>query len=113
MKKTTLLLLCCGLVMCSACNKAEPLPTESVTTVISEAVITDENTDTSSEIAESVTTEKEESVSVVSKTVEIHTTIIVEEEPKETVEITEISEPSQETHTESEEKIVVQDISNM
>ncbi len=47
MKKAILSFLCCGLVMCSACNKAEPPLTESVTTVISETVITDKNTDTS------------------------------------------------------------------
>lgn len=51
MKKATLLLLCCGLVMCSACNKAESPPTEIESTAASEAILTDENTDTSSAVA--------------------------------------------------------------
>ena len=112
MKKTTLFLLCCGMLMCSACNKAESLPTESVTTVISETVITDGNTDTSSAVAESVTTEKEESASAVSKPVEPHTPIVIEEEPKKTVEIEEISEPIQEAHIETNEEIVEHEIAD-
>lgn len=112
MKKTTLLLLCCGLVMCSACNKAEPPLTESVTTTISETAITEENTDTSSQFAESFTTEKEEFASAVSKPVETHTPIVIEEEPKKTVEIEEISEPIKETHNETKEEIVKQQIAD-
>lgn len=112
MKKTTLLLLCCGLLMCSVCNKAVLSPTESVPTVILETVITDENTDDSSEVAESVTTEKEESASAVSKPVETYTPIVIEEEPKETVEIEEISEPIQETYIETKEEFVEQEIAD-
>ena len=108
MRKTTLLLLCCGLVMCSAYNKAEPPLTESVPTDILETVIHEENTDTLSEIIESVTTEKEESASAVSKPIETHIPILIEEEPKETVKIEEISEPIQKAHIETKEEIVEQ-----
>lgn len=83
-----------------------------MTTVISETVITDENTDTSSELTESVTTEKEESVSVESKFVETLTPIVIEEEFKETVEIEEMSEPIQETNIETKEEIVEQEIAD-
>ena len=112
MRKTTLLLLCCGLVMCSACNKAEPPLTESVPTDILETVIHEENTDTLSEIIESVTTEKEESASAVSNPIETHTQIVIKEEPKETVEIEEISESIQETHIETKEEIVEKQIAD-
>lgn len=112
MKKIILSLLCCGLVMCSACNKAELSPTDSVPTDILETVITEEITDISSEITESVTTEKEESASAVSKLVGTHTLVIVEEESKETVEIEEISEPIQETHIETKKEFVVKEIAD-
>lgn len=112
MKKITLLLLCCGLVMCSACNKAEPPPTDSVPTEILETVITDENTDDTLEVAESVTREKEESAYAVSKSVETHTPTLIEKEPKETVKIEKISESIQETHIETKEEIVEQEIAD-
>ena len=112
MKKITLLLLCCGLVMCSACNKAELPPTERVPTDILETVITDKNTDISLEVAESVTTEKEESASAVSKPIETHIPILIEEEPKETVKIEEISEPIQKAHIETKEEFVEQQIAD-
>lgn len=112
MKKTTLLLLCCGMLMCSACNKAEPPLAESVTTTMSETAITEESTDVSLEFAESVTTEKEESACAVSKPVETHAPIVIEEEPKKTVEIEEISEQIQEAHIETKEQIVEQEIAD-
>ena len=112
MKKTTLLLLCCGLVICSACNKAEPLLTESVTTTMSVIAITEENTDTSSQFTESLTTEKNESDLEVSKPVEPHTPILIEEEPKKTVEIEEISESIKETPIETKEENVAQEIAD-
>ena len=112
MKKTTLLLLCCGLVLCSACNKAEPPLTDSVPIDILETVIHEENTDTSSLFTESFTTEKEESASAVSNPIETHTPIVIDEKPKETVEIEEISEPIQEAHIETKEEIVEQEIAD-
>lgn len=112
MKKTTLLLLCCGLVMCSACNKAELPPTDSVPTDILKTVINEKNTDILLEVAESVTTEKEEYASAVSKLVETYTPIVIEEESKKIVEIEEISEQIQETHIETKEEIMEQEIAD-
>ena len=58
MRKAILLLLCCGLVFCSACNKAEPLAKESQILTVSETKTTESETESSSVIDDIITTEK-------------------------------------------------------
>lgn len=106
MKKAILLLLCCGLVMCSACNKVEPPPTKSQISTVLVTKTTESKTESSSTIEESVTTEKP--IPVESKQTETSATVVINEEPHKTVKIKEISEPSQEMQTESKEEIVEQ-----
>ncbi len=68
MKKAILLILCCGLVMCSACDKAEPPPTESpMLLTVSKTKVTESKTETSPTIDKSITTEKEKSAPIESK----------------------------------------------
>ncbi len=108
MKKAILLLLCCGLVMCSACNKAEPPPVENSVLTVSHTKTTESETESSSTIEESITTEKEKSTPVKSKQTETSSIIVIKEEPDKTVKIKETSELSQEMTTESKEEIVEQ-----
>lgn len=108
MKKTILLLLCCGLVMCSACNKAEPPSTENSVSTVSQTKRTESVTESSSAIDESVTTEKEKPILVESKQTETSSAVVIKEESQRTVEIKETEELSQEMPTESKEEIVEQ-----
>ena len=108
MKKTTLLLLCCGLVMCSACNKAEPPPTENSVLTVSETKITVSETDTSSTVDNSITEEKEESTPIESEPVKTALAVVIKDEPKETVNINEKSESPQGMHIAPKEEIVEQ-----
>ncbi len=112
MKKTILLLLCCGLVMCSACNKAEPPPTESQILTVSETKTFESDTDASSAVDESITTEKEESTHVESEPVKTASAVVTKDEPQKTVKIKEASEPTQEIYTVTEEEIVEQVIAD-
>lgn len=112
MKNAILLLLCCGLVMCSACNKAEPQPTENSVSTVSQTKTTESKKETSSTIDESMTTEKEKSAPVESKQVETSSAVVIKEEPIEIVKIKETSEQSLELQPESEEKIVEQVIAD-
>ncbi len=112
MRKAILLLLCCGQVMCSACNKAEPPPTESPILTVSETKTPESETESSSTIYESITTEKEKSTPVNSKQTETSSIIVIKEEPDKTVKIKETSELSQEMTTESKEEIVDQVIAD-
>lgn len=112
MKKVTLLLLCCGLVICSACNKAEPPPTEKPITTVSETKTTESKKETSSTIDESMTTEKEKSTPVESKPVETTFDVVMKDEIKETVKINETSVASKETKSEPKREIAVQVIAN-
>ncbi len=82
MKNTILLLLCCGLIMCSACNKAEPLPKEKTIITVFETKITESETDISSTINKSITTEKEKSTPVENKHVETSSDVVIKDEPK-------------------------------
>ena len=112
MKKTTLLLLCCGLVMCSACNKAEPPPTENSVLTVSETKITVSETDTSSTVDNLTIAEKEESILVESEPVETSSTVVIKDESQVTVKINEMSEASQEKQSEPKREIVEQVIAD-
>ena len=112
MRKAILLLLCCGLVMCSACNKAEPPLTESQISTVSEIKITESETESSSAIDEPITAEREKSSPVESKQTETSSAIIITEEPQKTIEIKETNEAFQEIRSEYEEKIIEQEIAD-
>ena len=105
MRKAILLPLCCGLVMCSACNKAESSPTESQISTVSVTKTTENVTESSSTIDETITTEKEKPILVESKQTETSSAVVIKEEPQKTVEIKEIKEAFQETESEHEEII--------
>ncbi|MBQ4119074.1 MAG: hypothetical protein IJD45_01635 [Clostridia bacterium] len=111
MKKAILLLLCCGLVMCSACNNAEPPLTESSSLTVLETKTTEIETDTSSVIEESITTEKEESTPVESEPVKTASVVATKDEPRRKVRIKEAGEPTQEIESEYED-IVEQEIAD-
>lgn len=98
--------------MCSACNKAEPPPTESKISTVSETKTTESRTESSSTIDESVTTEKEKTIPIESNQTETSSAVVIKEEPHKTVKIKEISAPSQEMQTESKEEIVEQVTAN-
>ena len=112
MKKMILLLLCCGLIMCSACNKAEPPPTESQILTASITKTTESKTESSSMIDEPVSTEKENHIHVESKQTETSSVVIVKQEPQKTIEIKETNEDFQETQSEHEEEIKEQEIAD-
>lgn len=112
MKKAILLLLCCGLVMCSACNKAEPPPTESPILTVSETKITESDTNASSKIDASITAEKEECTYVECKPVETTSAVVIKDEHQNKVEINEMSEASQETKSEPKREIAVRVIAD-
>ena len=112
MRKAILLLLCCGLVICSACNKAEPPPTESQISTVSETKTTENKTESSYTIDETITTEKEKSTPVESKQTETSSIVIVKQEPQKTIEIKERNEAFQEIQSEYEEKIIEQEIAD-
>ncbi len=112
MKKAMLLLLCCGLVICSACNKAEPPPTESQILTVSETKISESDTVSSSTIDEPITTEKEKWTPVESKQTKTSSDIVIKDEPQETVKINEASEPSKETNSIPIEEVVEQVIAD-
>ncbi len=112
MKNTILLLLCCGLIMCSACNKAEPQPTENSVSTVSQTKTTESKKETSSTIDESMTTEKEKSTPVESKQTEIGFAVVIKEKAEDTAKIKEGNEAFQEIQSEYEEEIVGQEMAD-
>lgn len=106
MKKTILLLLCCGLIMCSACNKAEPPPMESQTSTVLVTKTTESKAESSSAVDNSITAEKEKLTLVESKQTETGSAVVIKDELKNIPKIKEKSELSQETHSEHEEEII-------
>lgn len=112
MKKTILSLLCCGLVMCSACNKVEPPPMANPITTVSETKTTESEADTSSAVDNSITAEKEESTPVESEPVKTASAVVTKDEHKKTVKIKEASGTTREIYTATEEEIVEQVIAD-
>ena len=108
MKKMILLLLCCGLVMCSACNKAEPPPTENPVLTVLETKTTESDTNASSTIDASITAEKEERAPVERKPVETTSDVLIKHETEQTVNAYKTSEAPQKTRSEPIEEIVEQ-----
>lgn len=82
MRKLTILLLCCGLMLCSACNKAEHSYIENQSTV-SETTVTEQ-------IIEIPTDEEKETVSI-DNTPTQSTTTVINDPPKEETTITNTS----------------------
>lgn len=122
MRKTIILLLCCGIIigMVGCGGNTAPPPTESPPTTVSDTVITETPTETKPPITaieptekekESTPTESEDQVAEPTKTVNKPTTTTQpKEETKPTVTIkptepsaTENAEPKQETQPEDEE----------
>ena len=112
MRKAILLLFCCGLVICSACNKAELLPTESQISTASEIKTTQSETENSSMIDEPITTEREIFSHAESKQTKTSSVVIVKEEPQKTIENKETNEVFQETQSKHEEEIIEQVIAD-
>lgn len=113
MKKIILLLLCGGLVMCSACNKAEPLPTTSSVTVMLDVETYGGSTINDLIGNETITTEeREEITSTESEPIESVMSEIVQEHSIEPSEIVETSEPPQIIESEPKEEIIQQEIAD-
>ena len=112
MRKAILLLFCCGLVMCSACKKAELLPTENQISTVSETKTTESETESSSTFDETITTEREKFTPSESKQTETSSVVIVKQEPQKIVEIKETNEVFRETQSEHEEVIIEQEIAD-
>ncbi len=112
MKKAILLLLCCGLIMCSACNKAEPPHMEKPDITVLETKTTESDTEVSSAIDAYITAKKEESTHVESKPMDMSSDIVINHEPQETVKFNETSEPSTETNSTPIEEVVEQVIAD-
>ncbi len=113
MKKIILFLLCGGLVICSACNKVEPLPTTSSTPIILDVETHEESTVDYSIGNETITIdESEEITSTEIESIESVTSEIVQYHSIELNDIIETSEPPQIIASEPNEEIIKQEIAD-
>ncbi|MBO5020034.1 MAG: hypothetical protein J6D52_05150 [Clostridia bacterium] len=97
MRKMIILLLCCGLILCSACNKAEHSYIENQSTV-SETAVTEQ-------VSGRPTEEEKETASTESTPPQSTTTVINEHPKEETTITTTSSNTSSTTETTIEEQV--------
>lgn len=97
MRKITILLLCCGLMLCSACNKAEHSYTENQSAVSETAVV---------EQVSEIPTEEKEDIPIEITPPQSTTTVINEQPKEETTITTTSSNTSSTTETTIEEQII-------
>lgn len=101
MRKITILLLCCGLMLCSTCNKAEHSYMENQSTV--------SETTATKKVIEIPTEEEKEDVPIESTSIQSNTTVI-NEPPKEEAKITNTSSNTPSTTETTIEEQVTKEI---